>query len=104
MRIHLGGSSRQSLVVARAALDAAVKGVNSASASELSTHLFFASDIFANNTSLRRAITDPSRDKAAKAALVKDLFGKSTGTLAISLLSDVSALRWSCAKDLVYAI
>ncbi|MEJ6607697.1 MAG: F0F1 ATP synthase subunit delta [Candidatus Planktophila sp.] len=104
MRIHLGGSSRQSLVVARAALDAAVKGVNSASASELSTHLFFASDIFANNTSLRRAITDPSRDKAAKAALVKDLFGKSTGTLAISLLSDVSALRWSGAKDLVYAI
>lgn len=104
MRIHLGGSSRQSLVAARAALDAAIKGASAASASELSSHLFFAADIFAGNTSLRRAITDPSRDKAAKAALVKDLFGKSTGALAVSLLSDVSALRWSATKDVIHVI
>jgi F-type H+-transporting ATPase subunit delta len=104
MRIHLGGSSRQSLVAARVALDAAIKGASAASASELSSHLFFAADIFAGNTSLRRAVTDPSRDKAAKAALVKDLFGKSTGALAISLLSDVSALRWSATKDVIHVI
>jgi F-type H+-transporting ATPase subunit delta len=104
MRIHLGGSSRQSLVAARAALDAAIKGASAASASELSSHLFFAADVFAGNTSLRRAITDPSRDKAAKAALVKDLFGKSTGALAISLLSDVSSLRWSATKDVIHVI
>ena len=104
MRIHLGGSSRQSLVAARVALDAAIKGASAASASELSSHLFFAADIFAGNTSLRRAVTDPSRDKAAKAALVKDLFGKSTGALAISLLSDVSALRWSASKDVIHVI
>jgi len=104
MRIHLGGSSRQSLVAARVALDAAIKGASAASASELSSHLFFAADVFAGNTSLRRAITDPSRDKAAKAALVKDLFGKSTGALAVSLLSDVSALRWSATKDVIHVI
>ena len=104
MRIHLGGSSRQSLVASRAALDAAIKGASAASASELSSHLFAAVDVFAGNTSLRRAITDPSRDKAAKAALVKDLFGKSTGALAISLLSDVSALRWSATKDVIHVI
>lgn len=104
MRIHLGGSSRQSLVAARVALDAAIKGASAASASELSSHLFFAADVFAGNTSLRRAITDPSRDKAAKAALVKDLLGKSTGALAISLLSDVSALRWSATKDVIHVI
>ena len=104
MRIHLGGSSRQSLVAARVALDAAIKGASAASASELSSHLFFAADTFAGNTSLRRAITDPSRDKAAKAALVKDLFGKSTGALAISLLSDVSALRWLATKDVIHVI
>jgi F-type H+-transporting ATPase subunit delta len=103
MRIHLGGSSRQSLVAARAALDAAVKGASAASASELSSHLFAAADLFADNTSVRRAITDPARDKAAKAALVKDLFAKSTGTLAVSLLSELSGLRWSATKDLVYA-
>ena len=104
MRIHLGGSSRQSLVAARVALDAAIKGASAASASELSSHLFFAADVFAGNTSLRRAITDPSRDKTAKAALIKDLFGKSTGVLAISLLSDVSALRWSATKDVIHVI
>jgi F-type H+-transporting ATPase subunit delta len=91
-------------VAARAALDAAIKGASAASASELSSHLFFAADVFAGNTSLRRAITDPSRDKAAKAALVKDLFGKSTGALAVSLLSDVSALRWSATKDVIHVI
>ena len=104
MRIHLGGSSRQSLVAARTALDAAIKGASAASASELSSQLFFATEVFAGNTSLRRAITDPSRDKAAKAALVKDLFGKSTGALAVSLLSDVSALRWSATKDVIHVI
>ena len=104
MRIHLGGSSRQSLVAARTALDAAIKGASAASASELSSHLFFAADVFAGNTSLRRAITDPSRDKVAKAALVKDLFGKSTGALAVSLMSDVSALRWSATKDVIHVI
>ena len=104
MRIHLGGSSRQSLVASRTALDAAIKGASAASASELSSHLFFAAEVFAGNTSLRRAITDPSRDKAAKAALVKDLFGKSTGGLAVSLISDVSALRWSATKDVIHVI
>ena len=104
MRIHLGGSSRQSLVAARTALDAAIKGASAASASELSSHLFFAAEVFAGNTSLRRAITDPSRDKAAKAALVKDLFGKTTGALAVSLMSDVSALRWSATKDVIHVI
>ncbi len=103
MRIHLGGSSRQSLVAARVALDAAVKGASAASASELSSNLFEAADLFADNTSVRRAITDPARDKAAKAALIKDLFSKSTSALAVSLLSDLAGLRWSATKDLVYA-
>jgi F-type H+-transporting ATPase subunit delta len=103
MRIHLGGSSRQSLVAARTALDAAVKGASAAAASELSSHLFAAADLFAGNTSLRRAITDPARDKAAKAALVTELFTKSTGTLAVSIISELAGLRWSATKDLVYA-
>jgi len=91
-------------VAARSALDASVKGASAASASELSSHLFLAAEVIAGNTSLRRAITDPARDKAAKAALVRDLFSKSTGTLAVSLLSELSGLRWSATKDLVYAI
>ena len=104
MRIHLGGSSRQSLVAARAKLDAAVKGASSAAASELSSHLFFASEVFASNTSLRRAFTDSSRDDSSKVALVKDLFGSKISSSASDLLAAIAGLRWSAAGDLVTVI
>jgi F-type H+-transporting ATPase subunit delta len=104
VRIHLGGSSRQSLVIARGKLDAAVKGASAATASEIATHLFFAAEVFASNTSLRRAITDPSRDIAAKNALIADLFGAKIGTEASTLISDIAALRWSATKDVIYVL
>ena len=104
MRIHLGGSSRQSLVIARGKLDAAVKGASATTASELSTQLFFAAEVFAANTSLRRAFADPSRDEASKVALVKDLFGSKISSTTSELLSAVAGLRWSAAGDLVVVI
>ena len=104
MRIHLGGSSRQSLVVARAALDAAVKGASAASSSELSSQLFFAADVLAKNTSIRSAFADPARDAASKGALVKDLFAKTLSAPALEILTDVSTLRWSAAGDLVHVL
>ncbi len=104
MRIHLGGSSRQSLVMARGALDAALKGVTSPAASELSAHLFFSAETFAANTSLRRAFTDTSRGVDAKSALVKDLFGSRLSPSALDLLSAIAGLRWSAAGDLVTVI
>jgi F-type H+-transporting ATPase subunit delta len=104
MRIHLGGSSRQSLVAARTKLDASVKGASAASASELSSHLFFAADVLSKNTSIRRAFADPSRDTASKSALVKDLFAKSLAAPALEILIDVSTLRWSATGDLVHVL
>jgi len=104
MRIHLGGSSRQSLVTARAKLDAAIKGATSTIASELSSQLFFAADVLSRNTSIRRAFADPSRDAASKAALVKDLFTNSLAAPALGILTDVSTLRWSAAGDLVHVL
>jgi F-type H+-transporting ATPase subunit delta len=104
MRIHLGGSSRQSLVTARATLDAAVKGASAATASELSSHLFFAADVFASKTALRRAFTDSSRDDSSKVALVKDLFGSKISASASDLLGSIAGLRWSAAGDLVTVI
>jgi F-type H+-transporting ATPase subunit delta len=104
MRIHLGGSSRQSLVAARAQLDAAVKGASSGTASELSSHLFFAAEVFSSNTSLRRAFTDASRDASSKSALVKDVFGSKISAGASDLLAAVAGLRWSAAGDLVTVI
>lgn len=104
MRAQLGGSSRQSLVAARVALDAAVKGVDAQAASQLSVELFFAADVLGSNISVRRALTDTSRDGAAKGALIKDLLASKVGTAAVGLLTELSALRWSGAKDLVQVI
>jgi F-type H+-transporting ATPase subunit delta len=91
-------------VIARGALDAAVKGASAATASEISTHLFFATEVFASKTALRRAITDPSRDIAAKSALIKELFGSKIGKEASDLISGVAALRWSASKDVIYVL
>ena len=104
MRAQLGGSSRQSLVAARTALDAAVKGVDAQAASTLSAELFFAADVLGSNISVRRALTDTSRDAAAKGTLIKDLLASKVGTAAVGLLTELSALRWSGAKDLVQVI
>ena len=104
MRAQLGGSSRQSLVAARTALDAAVKGVDAQTASTLSAELFFVADVLGSNISVRRALTDSSRDGAAKGALIKDLLASKVGTAAVGLLTELSALRWSGAKDLVQVI
>jgi len=104
MRAQLGGSSRQSLVAARTALDAAVKGVDALTASTLSAELFFVADVLGSNISVRRALTDTSRDAAAKGALIKDLLASKVGKATVGLLTDLSALRWSGAKDLVQVI
>jgi F-type H+-transporting ATPase subunit delta len=104
MRAQLGGSSRQSLVAARTALDAAVKGVDAQAASTLSAELFFVADVLGTNISVRRALTDTSRDAAAKGALIKDLLASKVGKATVGLLTDLSALRWSGAKDLVQVI
>jgi F-type H+-transporting ATPase subunit delta len=104
MRAQLGGSSRQSLVAARTALDAAVKGVDAQAASTLSAELFFAADVLGSNISVRRALTDTSRDAAAKGTLIKDLLASKVGAASVGLLTDLSALRWSGAKDLVQVI
>jgi F-type H+-transporting ATPase subunit delta len=104
MRAHLGGSSRASLVAARIALDAAVKGVDAKTASTLSSELFFITDVLGSNISVRRALTDPSRDAQSKSVFVKDLLASKVGAPALGLLTEISALRWSGAKDLVQVV
>ena len=104
MRVHFGGSSRQSLELARTKLDAAVKGATHEEATNLSSELFFVAEVLAGTISLRRAITDPSRDTKSKVALVSEIFGKSLQSTALALISEISALRWSSSGDLVPVI
>ena len=104
MRAHLGGSSRQSLVTARAALDAAVKGTDAVTASTLSTELFFVADVLDTNIAVRRALTDSSRDNKSKSVFLAELFGSKIGALALGITTEISAMRWSAPKDLVLVI
>lgn len=96
----LGGASRQSLIAARKSLDELLKGLSAADASALSAHLFTVVTTLDSSTPLRRALTDNSRDAKSKAELAKDLFGKSTSDLAIKLLINLTALRWSSPSNL----
>ncbi|MDP1712286.1 MAG: F0F1 ATP synthase subunit delta [Candidatus Nanopelagicaceae bacterium] len=104
MTAHFGGRSRESLKVSRSAIDAAVKGATPEVASTLCTELFFAAMILAGSIGLRRAITDPSRDNAAKATLVTEIFGKTVDAKALGILTTISSLRWSSSGDLVQVI
>ena len=96
----LGGASRQSLIAARKSLDELLKGLSAAEASALSAHLFAVVATLDSSTPLRRALTDNSRDANSKAELAKELFGKSTSDLAIKLLINLTALRWSSPSNL----
>ncbi len=104
MRAHFGGSSRKSLVAARIALDAALKGVDADKASTLSAELFFIADVLGSSISIRRALTDPARDGKAKATFISDLFGTKIGATSLGLVTELSVLRWSAPKDLVLVV
>lgn len=101
MRAHFGGRTRQSLVAARALIDAAVKGATTESASTLSTHLFLITNVLNSNISLRRAVTDQARDEKAKSVLLNEIFSKTVSKEALTVINGVSALRWSSSSDLV---
>ncbi len=104
MRAHLGGSSRHSIMAARTALDAAVKGVDAQSASTLSSELFFIADVLGSSIGVRRALTDPSRDSNSRSVFAADLLAAKVGPVALGLLTEIAELRWSSAKDLVQAV
>ena len=102
--ISIGGSSRQSLATLRAALDKALNGAASGDCSNLSADLFVALGALESSAGLRRALTDPARDAAAKSALVSDLFSKNIKNKALEIVASAVSLRWSSPTDLADAI
>jgi F-type H+-transporting ATPase subunit delta len=96
----LGGASRQSLATARTSLDSVLKKLSIADVPAFASDLFVVVAALDSSTPLRRAITDGSRDAGAKSKLVSELFGKSISAHALSLLSELAALRWSSPSNL----
>jgi len=104
MAIHLGGSSRQSLVATSAALEAELKGVSADAAALLSNELFAVVNVLGANVALRRAITDPARSADDKAKLLGDIFLGKLGKNAMDIAVKAVSLRWSAPSDLLISL
>jgi F-type H+-transporting ATPase subunit delta len=93
------GASRESLALGRERLEAllASTGVDAAAVAE---DLFGITGALAGNAGLRRALTDPSREGAAKATLVTRLFGGKVTDGVVDLVSGLVRGRWASSVDL----
>ena len=102
--IVLGGNSRQSMASLRGVLDQKLNSLSAHDCTTISQELFSILDTLYSSVSLRRAMTDPARDAAAKSLLAQDLFASSISPGALSILIESVALRWSASIDLASAI
>ena len=100
----LGGSSRQSLLSMRAALDSKLKDSSHPAAIEFAADLFTVLTVLSSSVGVRRALTDNSRDASSKAELISNLFGKNIGAPAQALIASAASLRWSSPAELADAI
>ncbi len=88
------GASHESLARAEEAL----AGVTPAEG--LGSELFSIAKLLDSNGALRRALTDPARPSAAKAALVQQLFGGKISAQAQEVLTAAVSGRWVSGRDL----
>ncbi len=100
----LGGTSRASVLTLRKALTDAVSKQSANDAATFASELFTILTVLSSSVGLRRALTDNSRDKSAKADLISNLFGKNIKSEAQALLVTASSLRWSSPAELADAV
>lgn len=75
-----------------------------AEAAAIGEQLFAVVDALDSSGSLRRALSDPSRDAEAKAALVTDLLGGKVDPRVVEVVAALARGRWSAEQDLVEAV
>ncbi len=92
------GTSRAAFVAGRDAFSAALG--SAADSLALAEGLFGALGALDSNVSLRRALVDPSRDAAAKRALVEALFGPRMSAAATGVLKVLVSQHWADDRDL----
>ena len=91
------GSSR---AAAAAGLDALQQVVGSIDAADLAEQFFAAGAIVEGNATLRRALTDPSREGSAKSELARRLFDGKVSDQATQVLAVLAGQRWADEFDL----
>ena len=96
------GSSRAAAAASRDAFTGALAA--GADRSRLAEELFAVVGVIDGSANLRRALGDPSREGADKAALAERLFGGKVGAETLAVVQGVAAQRWSHERDLTDAI
>lgn len=98
------GTSRASLAAAKRRLAAALRHRDDTEqASALGEELLAVTAILDAEPALRRALSDPSRDGAARASLAEGLLRGKLSEMALDQLTSLVADRWSEAGDLADA-
>jgi len=100
---EMGGTSRQAIAAARAALDNSLKGKSDGDIAKFASELFTVLSALDSSAPLRRSLTDVARDTKDKEKLGSDLFARSAANV-VPLLSALVNLKWSKPSDLADAI
>lgn len=97
------GTSRQSLAAAEERVEPLLGTLDPAVAAEVGGELFAVARLLDSSGTLRRALTDPSRDGQDKAALVDRLLEGKVSDATRDLVAGLARDRWSQARDVVDA-
>jgi F-type H+-transporting ATPase subunit delta len=104
------GSSRAAVARGQEVLDAVLSGgpggavAGRPDAAALAEDLFGVESALGSSAALRRALTDPTREAAAKAELVSRLLTGKVSNGAVQVVRALVEQRWSAERDLVDAI
>jgi F-type H+-transporting ATPase subunit delta len=71
---------------------------------ELPGQLFAVADLISQDTQLRSALSDAGQPSATRVGLVHAVFDGRVSSLAVEVLADVVALRWSSPNDFVEVV
>ena len=105
MRVkEIAGASKVSLASVRALLERTLASFGAEDSLRIARELGSVVATLDSSTGLRRALTDPSRDGGAKAALIDQLFTGSISAECLALAKEASTLRWSTPSGLADAL
>ena len=100
MALALRGSSRDSFATARKTLDSVLSASSAKDAAIISSDLFAVVVALDSSLSLRRALTDPSRDAQDKGALAHSLLSSKLSAKVMGIVEVLVVAKWSTPRDL----
>ena len=97
------GASRASLSAAKERLAVALAGATAAQATAAGDQLFAVVNLLDQEPALRRSLSDPSRERAARTGLAQALLAGKISDTTLDQVTELVATRWSEPGDLADA-